>query len=180
MPEANREKAKKQPAPQKGRRHYSEKEKIAVLSAMAASGNNYNQVSKIFKVHINTIRRWVNATKGVNEDIQSSVTDKKGEIADQLEQFVRLALGDVIGKIQEGKGGAPGSLMLAVGIALDKMQLLRGEATERTELKLGDVLERIKARAASAAGGGTKGAGKDGNKGAGQTAPSVRVDPASP
>ena len=142
----------------KNRRNYSEKEKATILAAFAASGNNYSQTSKVFKISINTIRDWVSKKCGVNEDIQESVEDKKAEIADQLEAFVRIALKDVIGKIEDGKGGAPGSLMLAVGIALDKMQLLRGEATDRTELKLGDVLERIKARAA------TKGAGKDGGK----------------
>jgi transposase-like protein len=155
MSEASQPKATEK---RKRKRFYSDNEKATILAAFAASGNNYSQTSKVFKVSINTIRDWVNKKCGVNEDIQTSVEQKKSEIADRLEDFVRLALDDVIGKIRDGRGGAPGSLMLAVGIALDKMQLLRGEATDRTELKLGEVLERIKARAAS------KGAGKDGGK----------------
>lgn len=154
------------------RKHlYSDKEKAAALTALAASGNNLSQVSKVFKIHVNTLRSWLNKESGINEDIQADVDDKKDDLADRLEEFARLALEDVIAKITEGRGGAPGSLMIAIGIALDKMQLLRGEATGRTELKLGDVLERVKARAETA-----KGAGKDGKA----QAPDKPVNPVSP
>ena len=110
-------------------RKYTEEERAVALAAFAANENNFERTAKFTGIPRNTIRRWVNG-EGVNAPTVANATLKKGLLADRLEQMAHLLLGCVPDKLSDA------SLQMvatSIGIAVDKMQLLRSKPTEIIE-----------------------------------------------
>lgn len=111
------------------RRNYSEDDRAVALAAYAANESNLDRTAKFTGIPRNTIRNWVNGG-AINADTIQLSTVKKGLLADRLETVAHLLVDCIPDKIAEA------SLQMvatSLGIAVDKMQLLRNKPTTITD-----------------------------------------------
>jgi hypothetical protein len=106
-----------------GKRRYSDEFRANTLAALAAYGGNVNRTAKELGIPEATIRSWESGK--VHPEAAKDCERKKGLLADQLEAFARR----ILGLIDDAHIKAAPLLdcMIAVGIAVDKMLLLRSQ-----------------------------------------------------
>jgi transposase-like protein len=118
----------------KSRRTYSDKQIAEALALLKGCGGNLSRASNEAGVPRKTLERWskcssrVNApevAEGMAELCQQSATS----IADRLEDLIGKILDVAPGKLPEASFGQS---MTGLGIATDKMQLLRDKPTSIT------------------------------------------------
>jgi hypothetical protein len=125
----------------KNQRKYTDREKAAALAFLDFNAGNVKKSATALKIPERTLNEWAN-NRGVNEDVATSRDDKKEELSALIEQAVRDMIGASAGKLT---GANFQQLWTGVGIAVDKMQLLKGEPTNITKELLADAeRERIK------------------------------------
>jgi transposase-like protein len=108
-----------------GKRQYSDNEKGAALAFVDFKGGNTREASKVLGIPHTTLQDWLKE-RGTNEDVTEIRTEKKEEISTLIEAAVR----DMVGASKDKIGTANfQQLWTGVGIAVDKMQLLKGEPT---------------------------------------------------
>lgn len=107
------------------KKSYSDKEKGAALAFVDFKNGNTREASKVLGIPHTTLQDWVKE-RGTNEDVAEIRTEKKEEISALIEQAVRDMVGASTGKLTEANFQ---QLWTGVGIAVDKMQLLKGEPT---------------------------------------------------
>lgn len=104
---------------------YSDNDRATALAALDANGGNVKATARQTGIPIGTIRHW-RATEAGGAELR---TQKKVDLASELEAIaLRLvaALPDKIGDASLQQ------VATSLGIAVDKMQLLRGQPTVRT------------------------------------------------
>ena len=108
------------------KRKYSDDEKAGTLAALDANRGNALQTSKQLGIPRTTIKRWV--AEGVNPDVTVLRHEKRRELSAKLEDIAHALSGNIL--IHAGSpDAARGSLKemaVALGIVIDKMQVLRG------------------------------------------------------
>lgn len=106
------------------KRRYSDLERSSALAALTANGGNLDRTAKQVGIPTTTLYNWA---KGVSHPEASSNGEQKRALADLLEEVARKILADLPGKLPSSdmRGAAT-----ALGIVIDKMQLLRGKPTE--------------------------------------------------
>jgi hypothetical protein len=112
------------------RRRYSDEQKAEALAFVQACRGNYRQASRKLGIPWQTLRNWhQDATGGMADVPECSLlgTEKKEALADRLEAFAHLLVGSLPGKVEDAtlKDAAT-----ALGIAVDKMRLLREQPTQ--------------------------------------------------
>jgi len=113
-------KRKRQP-----KRRYSDEEKANALAALAANAGNIERTARELSIPASTLQHWANGN--VHAQVTNLRDQKKGVLAEGLEDVAwRLLEGVTPAKIAETDVR---ELLTAVGIAVDKMQLLRGKPT---------------------------------------------------
>lgn len=111
------------------RRQYTEAERATALAALDAHNGDVMNAAKWAKVPRKTLEYWRNGG-AVNEPVAELRQIKTGELADRLEELAHMLVGAAPDKI------AAASLQMvatSIGIAVDKMQLLRNKPTTITE-----------------------------------------------
>lgn len=114
-------------------RKYTEAEKSAALVAYDLSGGNMSGTAKRIGIPRKTLESWVTGRAGTNDAVAAMRQEKRRSIADLLEDEVYAILNLLPEKRTEAHYR---DLLVSLGIATDKMQLLRGEDTERSNVKI--------------------------------------------
>lgn len=110
-------------------RSASDEQKAAALARLDANAGNVLRTARELSLPPSTLRGWDDAAEAARDG--GAVADirhqKREELAERLESFAHLCLDAIPDKIAD----APLSdAMRALGIAIDKMLLLKGRATE--------------------------------------------------
>lgn len=106
------------------RRQWSDEEKSAVLAWYQVNGCKLRETARQWKMTESTLRHWLKGT-GVNEDARRMAHIKKGAIADRLEALTHM----LIDRAASDDEAEFQQVMTGIGIAVDKMRLLREQAT---------------------------------------------------
>lgn len=102
---------------------YSRERKAEVLALVKANGGNVMETSRETGIRSTTIQYWIDTAER-NDEFREH---KQAELADRFEGVAHAWLGIAEAKAEQ----APfNHLMIGVGIAVDKMRLLRGDPTE--------------------------------------------------
>lgn len=119
-----------------GNAKYSDVDKATALAVLDANGGNVKKTATDTGIPRTTIERW---TKGqaVNPDVTDLRHEKKGELADRLREIAHKLIDSVDTKIPDANLQ---QVFTALGITIEKMQLLSGEPTDRNEV-VGDLSE---------------------------------------
>lgn len=136
------------------RKQWTDQDKATALAALDANNGNVNRTAKQLHIAESTLRSWTNG-RGTNSDVAVLHEVKKGELADRLEEIAHRILNTLPDKLKDANVQ---QLATALGIVLDKKQLLEGKPTERTETidttldnderlkRINSLLERARAR----------------------------------
>lgn len=116
------------------RKHYSDEQVAHALAVLTSNGGNLLKTSRATGVERATLRAW---QAGELRQHKPDVVNEKREgkeqaISDKLETFAHKAAERASGDefVAELKGK---DLLIAAGIAIEKVQLLRGRPTSRQE-----------------------------------------------
>lgn len=134
-------------------RNYSDDEKAVTIAYFDAC-QNYKMTGRECGIPEATVRLWVQNRDMPSAPSAESVTKKRGCLADKLEQLAHSIVDVAPDKIGEAPLAAS---MTALGIAVDKMRLLREQPTtiaaqvktvEERDKKVQEIFERGKLRMA--------------------------------
>jgi hypothetical protein len=124
-------------ARQRQRRDYSDDERAEALAVLDANGGNLSRTAREVGVPRKTLAQWVTGRAALRvADLRQR---KKGLLADALEDFGWQVIEALAGRVEQGNLV---QLATTLGIAVDKMQLLRGKPTSINNDGLTDV-ERV-------------------------------------
>ena len=121
---------------------YSQQDKANALAMVDANGGNVSAASRQAGVPRVTLSSWFHGRGDLTEETQVMREQAKATLADRLEELAHKLVSkipDLEGNIQQAA--------IALGIAVEKMQLLRGQPTDRQEMNLDDK-ERVDRAAA--------------------------------
>ena len=110
------------------RRQYSDEEKANALAVLAANGGDLRGTARSLGIPKSTLENW--AAQRVSAAVSELADTKKKDLADELENIALKLVEAMPDKMQDA---TLQQIATSLGIAIDKMQLLRGKATERTE-----------------------------------------------
>lgn len=108
------------------KRRYTDEERAAALAALAANGGNIEKTCRELDIPRMTLSSW--AKGQVHPEAHEYSLTKKGPLADHLEEVAWKLAGD----LNKCKEGNPQQVAIALGVVVDKMQLLRGKPTAIT------------------------------------------------
>jgi hypothetical protein len=135
----------------KARRHYGDEERASALAALAANGGNIKRTANQLGIPEKTLSNWA---KGISHPESAINGDqKKGNMADALEAVAWKLIEVMPTKVSKA---TLSQVATSLGIAIDKMRLLREQATsisgqggltdeQRLEC-IREVLERVRRR----------------------------------
>jgi len=106
------------------KRSYSDEEKGNALAALAANGGNALLTSQQTGVPRTTLQKW--ADGAVHPCVPEMGQQKRQELADRLEGLAHRLVDAIPGKIADSDLK---QLSVSLGIAVDKMRLLREQPT---------------------------------------------------
>lgn len=112
------------------RRRYSDNDKAAALAALDANGGNVNRTAKQLGLAESTLRSWTQG-RGTHEVVAELREVKKADLSDRLTDIAHAILDTLPKKLKDASAQ---QLATALGIVIDKKQLLEGKATDRTDL----------------------------------------------
>ncbi len=138
MPRAKAKQATKKVAKRKYKR-YSDEDKANALLALQANGNNLLKTSKELKMPLNTLAQW-HYGNGVHPVVTEICNERRPALVERLDDAAHLLLDNLPHKID---GAGLQQLAVAMGIVLDKSQLLKGEPTSISRAVMSDE-QRIK------------------------------------
>lgn len=111
------------------RRRYSDDERANAVAAVAANGGNINGTAAKLGVPEKTLENWVKSV--VHPESAIVGEQKKPLLADQFESIATKLVGIADRKAEDLNAK---DAMIAAGVAVDKMRLLRGQSTAITEI----------------------------------------------
>lgn len=120
------------------RRQYSDAEKAGVLAALDANGGNVSKTARDTGVPRKTLAEW--AAARLHPDVAELRQSKKTDLATQLEDIARRLAGAIPEKMATANLQQTATSM---GIAIDKMQLLRGQPTSIADIAVEQIADRI-------------------------------------
>lgn len=111
-------------------KHYTLEEKAHALAALKASNGNISRAAKIVNVPRKTLSQWANGTSGVRDLPPLLVTEAERDLGDKLDIVAHKLVDAMPEKIAKA---TLSQVSVALGIAIDKTNLLRGKPTSITE-----------------------------------------------
>lgn len=91
-----------------------------------ANGNNLKRTARQWEIPVATLQHWVYNQHGINDGVRKRIPKKRKELHELFEAECRAALQSA----EEIRESAPyGTLMMAAGLAAEKMRLLREQPT---------------------------------------------------
>lgn len=113
------------PTRKRQQRRYSDDFRASALAALAANGGNVKKTARQLGIPLLTLWTW-----SKHPQISTSRNEKKGELADAIEQVAWQIVDQMPDKIAKA---SLRDLATCLGIAVDKMRLLREQATAITD-----------------------------------------------
>jgi hypothetical protein len=113
------------------RRQHSDQFKAEALAALDANGGNVGKTAKSLGIGRTTLRGWING-RGLNPEAALMRHEKKHSLADRLDAIAHKALDGLL-DWNNSEFGSFKERMTGVGIAIDKIRLLRGQGEGSTE-----------------------------------------------
>ncbi|MGI4791491.1 MAG: hypothetical protein ACRYFS_21905 [Janthinobacterium lividum] len=104
---------------------YSEAQRAEILAFFEACGRNQSKTSRDCGVPRKTLQDWLSGV-AMNEDIAAKTAAKKVDLADRIETLAHLLVDAAPGKIVDANLS---TTMISLGIAVDKLRLLRDKPT---------------------------------------------------
>ena len=106
------------------KRRYSDEERASALAALAANAGNIKRTADLLGIPQTTLRHWSDGDR--HPESAQMGDQKKGELADKLETVAHKLVDAMPKKIAK----APlNQVAVSMGIAIEKMRLLRNETT---------------------------------------------------
>ena len=109
----------------RGQAKYTEAQRAETLAYYEACGSQRKTALEC-GVPISTVRAWANGVK-MNDDVRMNITAKKIDLADRIETLAHLLIDSAPGKIGDANLL---QTMTSLGIAIDKLRLLRDKPTQ--------------------------------------------------
>lgn len=136
------------------KRRYTDEERAQALAALTANGNNVSRTAGQIGIPPATLTSWHRGLR--HPEATQMCHEKKGPLADRLEEVAGKLLDAIADKIQ---GASLQQIATAMGIAIDKARLLRGEPTaineEREDGRVAEFRKRYAALHNASADSGT-------------------------
>lgn len=119
---------------------YTDNQRAAALAALTANGGNLKRTSDELHIPRGTLRGWAQSPQlaELRQENELSLTD-------ELERVAYALVRAIPDKIHEA---SLNHISVSLGIAIDKLRLLRGEATEVTEVRGSDAKRELAERLA--------------------------------
>lgn len=143
------------------KRQYSDNDKAVALATLDANGGNIRQTARVLKLPESTLTDWSNG-RGACPEVTEIRQVKKGQLAEKLEEVAHALTDNILLRAQSDFSLLTPlkDFAVSLGIAIDKMQVLKGEptsiskdVTERTnEERAARILELVKPAKAGRAG----------------------------
>lgn len=108
------------------KRTYTDEYRAEALAALAANDGNVKRTARQLGVPYTTLKQWAKGI--VHPEARANAQPKKELLADRLEELAHLLLDD-LARPEKIMGASLPHVATALGIAVDKMQLLRGLPT---------------------------------------------------
>jgi transposase-like protein len=109
---------------------YTPEFKANVLVGIKSNGGNIEATAFQFGIPRTTIYRWLNENVAQKE-LADEITKVEGEFVEDLRELRNKVLHRVVGLVDEMTAK---EATVALGILIDKIQLLTGQATDRREI----------------------------------------------
>lgn len=103
------------------KRKYTDKEKVVALAAVETNGGNVKGTSTELGIPTSTLEYWNKG--GLHPDIAKIRDEKRGVLADGLEEIAWLIIGLLPKTLMEAPAKDQGIIL---GIVVDKLQVLKG------------------------------------------------------
>lgn len=113
-----------------GKRQYSDNDKAVALATLDANDGNIRKAAKILKLPESTLTDWAN-NRGICPEVTEIREEKKAELADKLEEVAHALTDNILLRAQSDFSVLTPlkDLAVSLGIAIDKMQVLKGQPT---------------------------------------------------
>lgn len=121
------------------RRQYSDAEKAESLAALDANGGNVSKTARDLGLPRKTLAQWA-ADRHIHQDVAELRQEKKIDLAARLEQIARQLAEAMPEKMATANLQ---QVATSMGIAIDKMQLLRGQPTNISDIAVEQIADRI-------------------------------------
>ena len=108
----------------KRRASYSDDEKASALTLLAVNNGNVKRTARTLGLPHSTLTAWAQA-RGIGARVTELCHFKKETLADKFKQVVRAMLDGAMNPAKI-EGAHLKDLMVAVGVCIDKMVMLRG------------------------------------------------------
>lgn len=119
------------------RRRYTDADRASALAALDANENNLRKTSRDTGISVSTLKGWRDTR--ILEGTQVR-TQKKADLADKLEAVAHTLVGAIPDKVHEANLQ---QIATSLGIAIDKLRLLRDESTAIEEVRTSDAKQRL-------------------------------------
>ncbi len=120
-------------ATQHKRRRYSDNDKATALAALDANGGNVLKTATQLRIPRKTLEEWNNGR------VVDDVAELRHENRRELKEVLRDLAYTLAEALSDNLEDAPTNhKAVALGIVIEKMQLLEGKATERLDVNLDD------------------------------------------
>lgn len=121
------------------KRQYSDNDKAVALATLDASDGNIRQAARVLKLPESTLTDWSNG-RGTCPEVAEIREDKKVELAGKLEEVAHALTDNILLRAKSDFSMLTPlkDFAVSLGIAIDKMQVLKGEPTSINK----DVSER--------------------------------------
>jgi hypothetical protein len=119
---------------------YTDHQRAAALAALTANGGNLKRTSDELKIPRATLTGWAK-----NPNLTELRQENELSLTDELERVAYALVRAIPDKIHEA---SLNHISVSLGIAIDKLRLLRGEATEVTEVRGSDAKRELAERLA--------------------------------
>ena len=112
------------------KRQYSDNDKAIALATLDANDGSIRVTAKMLRLPETTLSDWAN-NRGINPEVTEIRAVKKAELADKLEEVARALTDNILQRAQSDFSVLTPlkDFAVSLGIAIDKMQVLKGKPT---------------------------------------------------
>jgi transposase-like protein len=123
------------------KRHYSDEDKATALTAISADKGNLSKTARELGIPVRTLSHWFHG-RGIHKPELEMSDNHKEPLSDKLEALAYRLVDSLDKKLPSASAR---EIAIAIGIAIDKMQVLRGRPNEITHET--SSLESVQSRA---------------------------------
>jgi hypothetical protein len=132
------------------RREYSDDDKAAALTALAANNGNVKGTARLCGIPPKTLESWAKG-KGLSPAVPPLCEFKKGTLAQKLESVLHLLLDSIPDDPASIRKAGVRDRMIAVGVAVDKRAALGGDALTfgprvKVQMDMARLVDRVYAK----------------------------------